>query len=38
LLQGRSTIKPHNELNHGKLNTWKRRLGAFSGNTFLFIF
>jgi hypothetical protein len=22
---------------HGKLNTWKGRLGAFSGNTFLFI-
>jgi hypothetical protein len=22
----------------GKLNTWKRRLVAFSGNTFLFIF
>jgi small GTP-binding protein len=25
-------------VSHGKLNTWKRRLGAFSGNTFLFIF
>jgi hypothetical protein len=24
--------------NHGKLYTWKRRLGAFSGNSFLFIF
>jgi hypothetical protein len=24
--------------NHGKHNTWKRRLGAFSENTFLFIF
>jgi hypothetical protein len=23
---------------HGKLNTWKRRLRAFSGNTFLPIF
>jgi hypothetical protein len=23
---------------YGKLNTWKQRLGAFSGNTFLFIF
>jgi hypothetical protein len=25
------------EADHGKLNTWKGRLGAFSGNTFLFI-
>jgi hypothetical protein len=28
----------HNIFTHGKLNTWKRRLRAFSGNTFLLIF
>jgi hypothetical protein len=25
-------------VDHGKLNTWKRRLRAFSANTFLLIF
>jgi hypothetical protein len=29
--------KKHTKLSHGKLNTWKRRLGAFSENMFTFI-
>jgi hypothetical protein len=35
LASGRPST-PHAD--HGKLNTWKRRLRAFSGNTFLLIF